>query len=75
MTLHLTEITRPYYTSCSRCDKFRVTFLGGIGHDLRCWGWHTALFNVAFRIKAALGIIEPDREDWGHEGACVGRFG
>lgn len=37
-------------SDCLRCDRERFTFAGGFAHDVRCWGWRTALYNVWFRF-------------------------
>ena len=39
----------------SRCFSCKqVTFdrpVGGFFHDVRCWGWKTALYNVWYRLR------------------------
>lgn len=36
---------------CDRCGKaVEVNVLDTFAHDLRCWGWRTAFYNLRIRL-------------------------
>ena len=53
----------PIHGVCPKCDYYRNTPLRGFIHDVRCWSWRTAFYNVWCRIELVFGLIELALDD------------
>lgn len=50
--MYLGEYLTDEDAGCSRCGRWREqNALIGALHDLTCWGWRTALYNLRFRLR------------------------
>jgi len=51
-------LLNPYESHCHRCGQTVFTPISGFIHDIRCFGWVTAIHNEWMVIQAALGLID-----------------
>ena len=48
----------PIHATCQRCERCIDSPLGTFIHDVQCWSWRTAFYNLWCRVQLVFGLIE-----------------
>ena len=47
-----------FYAPCHRCSSKFVGPIDGFLHDVKCWGWRTAIYNLRLRFWDPDGLLD-----------------